>query len=70
MSEAAIECRGVAKTFTETGTSLTLFRNLDLRIEPGERIAIMGRSGAGKRTLRHLLGGLDLPCAGSSGGGC
>jgi len=41
-----------------------LFRNLDLRIHPGESLAIIGRSGAGKSTLLSLLAGLDTPSSG------
>lgn len=43
---------------------MDLFRNLDLRIHPGESLAIIGRSGAGKSTLLSLLAGLDTPSSG------
>ena len=45
--------------------SLTLFRDLDLRVEPGELVAIVGQSGAGKSTLLHILGALDAPTQGT-----
>ncbi len=46
------------------GEGLQLFRELDLEIAAGEMVAIMGRSGAGKSSLLHLLAGLDQPSAG------
>src|SRR5208283_2615948 len=44
---------------------LTLFENLNLEVESGEMVAIVGQSGAGKSTLLHILGALDAPSAGT-----
>ena len=52
---------GIVKTYTVGGSVLTVLRDLELAVEAGEMVAIVGASGVGKSTLLHLLGGLDRP---------
>lgn len=56
---AFLEARGVSKSYLVGGARLTVLRDLDLSVEAGEMVAVMGASGVGKSTLLHLLGGLD-----------
>lgn len=65
MPEAYIRARGLSKVYRSGSTDLTVFSNLDLEVEKGEMLALVGESGAGKSTLLHLLGGLDTPSAGT-----
>jgi lipoprotein releasing system, ATP-binding protein len=68
MSEAAgepiLRARGLAKTYDDGRLRHRVFGDVDLDVQPAERISIIGASGIGKSTLLHLLGGLDLPSAG------
>lgn len=59
------DLQGVGKEYTGPGGSLGILTDLDLRVERGESIAVLGASGAGKSTLLHILGTLDSPSSGS-----
>jgi lipoprotein-releasing system ATP-binding protein len=54
-----LEARGIVKRYAVGGNGLSVLRDLDLTVEAGEMLAIMGASGVGKSTLLHILGGLD-----------
>jgi lipoprotein-releasing system ATP-binding protein len=54
-----LEARGLRKGFVVGGTTLPVLRDLDLSVEAGEMVAIVGASGVGKSTLLNVLGGLD-----------
>jgi lipoprotein-releasing system ATP-binding protein len=54
-----LEAHGIVKSYPVGGRSLTVLRDLDLIVEAGEMVAIVGASGVGKSTLLHVLGGLD-----------
>jgi lipoprotein-releasing system ATP-binding protein len=62
---AVITARGLCKQFRNGGAVVDILRGLDLDLQPGETIAIIGASGIGKSTLLHILGTLDRPDSGS-----
>ena len=59
-----IQMQGVVKTFTTTAGEFTALRGVDLNLEQGEFIAVIGKSGSGKSTLLNMLTGIDHPTSG------
>lgn len=60
-----LDARGLEKSFRTGAVERPVLRGLTLEVELGAWVALMGPSGCGKSTILHLLGGLDLPDAGS-----
>ena len=59
-----LSARHLSRTYQEGPLKVAVLTDVNLDIQPGERIAIIGASGSGKSTLLHLLGGLDTPSSG------
>jgi len=62
---AFLQACGIRKSYRVGETTLAVLRDLDLSVESGEMVAIVGASGVGKSTLLHVLGGLDRADAGT-----
>jgi putative ABC transport system ATP-binding protein len=62
---ALIRARGLDKSYKRGGEEVHVLQGLNLDVDAGEFIAFMGPSGSGKTTLLNLLGGLDVPSAGT-----
>ncbi|WP_277374524.1 ABC transporter ATP-binding protein [Pseudomonas sp. AA-38] len=65
MTSSILAARNLSKVVSSAEGELTILHDLDLNLEKGDSLAIVGSSGSGKSTLLGLLAGLDLPSAGS-----
>ena len=64
-----IRLEKLSKTFVKDKNKIEVLRGLDLEIQKGDSLAVLGASGAGKSTLIHILGTLDHPTGGRLPGG-
>jgi putative ABC transport system ATP-binding protein len=65
MTKPVLEINGIGKTYTIGNVVVDALRTVDLQIQKGEYVALMGPSGSGKSTLMNILGCLDTPSRGS-----
>lgn len=64
MSDIILSSKKLCKSYNDGASKVEVLRGIDLTVNKGERVAIIGPSGSGKSTLLHLLGGLDNPTSG------
>jgi ABC-type lipoprotein export system ATPase subunit len=60
----ALRCSGLVHVYREAGTDVAALRGIDLVVEPGQRVALLGPSGSGKSTLLTVVAGIMRPSAG------
>ena len=65
MTQALLELKGLSRAFPAGEQTVTVLRDINLRIRSGEMVAIVGASGSGKSTLMNILGCLDRPTSGT-----
>lgn len=65
MKPVVVEARDLERTYRRDSVSVPAVRGVSLSVREGDYIAVLGLSGSGKSTLLNLLGGIDLPTAGS-----
>jgi len=63
-NSTVVSCEQLEKTYSQGPQLVQVLKGVNLQVDRGERIAIVGSSGSGKTTLLNLLGGLDLPTSG------
>ncbi|MCL4395074.1 MAG: ATP-binding cassette domain-containing protein [Chloroflexi bacterium] len=63
-NEHLIEMRQVVKNFETAAGTFTALKNVDLKVDPGEFVAVIGKSGSGKSTLINMIAGIDRPTSG------
>lgn len=65
MNDVVLQCSDLSRVYEDGDKSVTVLRRVNLTLQAGEKVAIVGASGSGKSTLLNLLGGLDEPSSGS-----
>ncbi|MFK7975812.1 MAG: ABC transporter ATP-binding protein [Halioglobus sp.] len=65
MSESVLLCENLSRAYVDGDREIRVLNNVQMALQPGEKVAIVGASGSGKSTLLNLLGGLDHPTSGS-----
>ena len=62
---ALLEAKGISKVYKDSEIPVEVLKELDISLDAGEMVGVLGASGSGKSTMLHILGGLDRPSSGN-----